>query len=107
MANAWLYAAPLWAFLLFYVVRSVKDWPGVMQRWNERVRDRAEIDGDQYRRMDARMQRLEKAEEKCRYDLADAERRIAELEGYNIGRGKADQEAAAIVAAERLRGRKG
>lgn len=44
--------------------------PSLMERWNERRRDRATIEADQYERMDSRVQRLEKREEECREELA-------------------------------------
>lgn len=53
-------------------------------------------------RLVERCKRLEKAEEQCRNDLADVKERLAVLEGYEFGQGKARQDAANIVAAERL-----
>lgn len=109
---AFLIGAPLWVAVLIYGIRSFKDWPGIMARWNERRRDAAQIEARQYARLDSRSQRLEErcdrleaSEEECRRELAAAKGRIAELEGYNQGRGKADQEAAGIVAVERQRER--
>lgn len=61
---------------------------------------------EEIRRLAERCQRLEGAEEKCRSDLADAQRRLSVLEGYEHGQGKARQEAAGIVAIERLESRK-
>lgn len=110
---AYLAVAPLWLVALIYGIRSFKDWPGIMERWNERRRDAAQIEADHYARLDARSQRLEErcdrlevSEEECRRELSAAKGRIAELEGYNIGRGSAQQEAAGIVAVERLADRK-
>lgn len=99
---AYLFAAPLWLVALIFAVRSFKDWPGIMARWNERQRDRAAIETEQYKRLAERCGKLEEAEEKCRHDLADAVRRIAEVEGFMMGQGKARNDAAAIVAVERL-----
>lgn len=76
--------------------------PAVMEQLNRGKVDRASIEGQQYERMDARMRRLEESEEECQRQLLDALRRIAELEGYNLGKGQAAQEAAMIVAAERV-----
>lgn len=56
--------------------------------------------------LEERCQRLEEAEERCRRELADAQRRLSALEGYEHGQGKARQEAAQIVAIERLESRK-
>lgn len=58
------------------------------------------------KRLGERCQRLEEAEGKCREQLAAVEKRLAILEGYEIGRGKAQQDAANIVAIERLTDRK-
>lgn len=96
-----LIGAPLWLILLTYLVRSAKDWPGIMARWNERRRDRATIADEQFRLLADRCSSLEKAEEQCRHDLADKERRLARLEGYAEGRGEAHQEAQMIVSTER------
>lgn len=92
------------ALVALGVIRLWHALPAIMERLNERRRDRAAIEGDQYERMDARLQRLEQSEEECQHKLVDALRRIAELEGYNIGQGMARQEAAVIVATERIAG---
>lgn len=60
---------------------------------------------DEIQRLDERCQRLEAAEERCRADLSDALKRLSALEGYEHGQGKARQEAAQIVAIERLESR--
>ncbi len=98
---AYVVGPPLWAGLVIYFVRTTKDWPGIMARWNERRRDRATIENEQYERLAARLSVVEAAEEKCRHELADKERRLAKLEGYADGRGEARQDAAVITAYER------
>ena len=82
--------------------------PAVMAAWNERLRDKVSERAtdwtrlrDEIARLDTRCKNLEEAEQRCRSELADKERRLAALEGYEIGRGKADNEAAAIVAKDR------
>lgn len=90
-----------WAAVAMLGVALFAAWPRIMERRNERIRDRATIEGDQYTRMDARLQRLEAREEECQRKLTGALHRIAELEGYILGRGNADQDAARIVAVER------
>lgn len=95
-------ATPLYIALLFMVAGGFRVWPSIMERINERKRDRAAIEADQYVRMDGRLKHLEEAESRCRDELADAVRRVAELEGYMMGTGKARQDAANIVAVERL-----
>lgn len=98
---AYVVGPPLWALAVIYFVRTTKDWPGIMARWNESKRDRAKIDHDQYKLVADRCTLLEQAEEKCRHELADKERRLAKLEGYADGRGEAHQEAQMIVSVER------
>lgn len=101
---------PVYIALLGVLVAAWRVLPGIMERINERQRDRAMIEADQYQRMDARLQRLEASEERCRQELADlhAERnvdrgRIAELEGYLLGRGVALNEEQRDISAKRLR----
>lgn len=98
---------PLYVGMLAVAVAAWRVLPGVMERINERSRDRASIEAAQFERMDARLQRLEASEERCRADLAQAAHRIAELEGYMMGQGQARQEAANIVAVERLADKNG
>lgn len=99
-------ATPLWVMAFALIVALSRIVSPIMQRINERIRDRAEIEGEQYERIALRCTKLEEAEERCRHELSDAVRRIAELEGYNDGKGKARQDAAGIIAAERLGERK-
>lgn len=133
-AWAYLVGTPAWLGFLVYLVRTIRDWPNFMARWNERQRDKeAAKDGDWKRlrdeierrdaqmdaqdarhaaeiaRLDARCERLETAEQGCRAELAEnkaelaaAKARIGELEGFMMGQGKARNDAAAIVASDRL-----
>lgn len=96
------------AIIFLLVVRLWNGSPAMFAQWIEYrktkeaakaadwTRLRAEIE-----RLDGRCIRLEDAEAKCRDDLASAKERIATLEGYQIGRGRAAQDAAGIVALER------
>ncbi len=105
-------ATPLWVVALAAMVALFKSWPAIMAKVNEARRDseaakagdwtrlRGEID-----RLDERCAQIEEREQECQRQLTDALHRIGELEGYNLGVGKANQEAAGIVAAERLKGR--
>lgn len=105
MTDLGIGTVPQWgAFgaLLALLGVALRFLPALVSAFNERRRDRASIEGDQYRRMDERLQRVEASEEECRNDLIDAVGRIAELEGYMMGQGQSRQEAATIVAAERL-----
>ncbi len=119
MANdsfiAWITSAapPAYALLLGCAVLAVRFFPVWKQKWTEaRTADDA-IVGNQWKRfqeeitrLDGRCARLEESEERCQAALSDATRRIAELEGYEIGKGRAAQEAQGIVSAERLLGDK-
>lgn len=104
---------PLYIVALIAFVMAFKTYPLILARVLEGRRDRAKIEGEQYERLDARYRRLEErcdrleqAEEECRSELASAKGRIAELEGYNQGRGSARQEAAGVTALDRLADRK-
>lgn len=86
----------------------VRSGPAFMGRWNERLRDLSKAKaGDWARlrgeivRLDARCALIEDREQQCRDDLAGALGRIAELEGYNIGQGRARQDAQIIVSTDR------
>lgn len=115
---AWLTspAPPAWLAFIGGAVWLVKTW----DVWKARISSvRASDDaivGAQWKRfqdeigrlvsrvadLEAKYKRLEESEERCRSELADAKGRIAELEGFNLGQGKAAQEAQGIVSAERL-----
>lgn len=49
-----------------------------------------------------RLAAVERHDEECQRQLNEALRRLAEVEGYMMGQGKARQDAATIVATERL-----
>lgn len=101
-------APPVWLAFIGLAVLAIRFFPSWKQRWTEaRTADDA-IVGNQWtrltseiKRLDHRVRSLEESEEKCRAELADAKNRIAELEGYNMGRGEARNEAQRIVSAER------
>lgn len=90
-----------WAVVAMLGVALFAAWPRIMERRNESKRDRAAIEGSQYERMDARMQRLEQREEECQRQLTDALKRIATLEGFQVGRGEGHNEAQMILSSER------
>jgi chromosome segregation ATPase len=102
----------VWAAAALIALGVFRLWhalPAIMERLNERRRDRASIEGEQYARMDQRTRHLEdrcdeleRREDECRTELNIAKGRIAELEGYMTGQGKARQDAAGIVALDRL-----
>jgi hypothetical protein len=51
--------------------------------------------------LEARVGRLEVSEQRCQRDLADAMKRIAQLEGYDVGQGQVRQEVTRLQASER------
>lgn len=107
---AWLMspAPPAWAASLVFATLVFKFYPLWKQRWTEARTAEDAITGHQWTRLtgeitrlDAEIKMLKQSEQNCREELADAKSRIAELEGYNIGQGKALQEAQRIVSTER------
>jgi len=97
------------SILAVAVWRGWTGLPAVMAQWNERLRDKVAERAtdwtrlrDEIGRLDARCKSLEEAEQRCRSELADAVRRLSTLEGYEMGRGKAAQDAQAIVSTERM-----
>ena len=108
---AWLTspAPPLYALLMGCAVLAVRFWPVWKQRLTEaRTADDAIVGNqwkrfqDEIERLAQRVERLERDVEECHRDRDEERARRVQLEAIMIGRGKADQEAAAIIAAERL-----
>jgi hypothetical protein len=113
----WAYAVvpPLWVWAGFTAVRTIRDWPNVMARWNERQRDAAEIESGQVDRMDARMLRLEQrcaalelAHQECLENLQnERDGRAAEhagrleAEALLMARQRSDQSVQVRLSAER------
>jgi Tfp pilus assembly protein PilN len=100
-------------FIGLLVIRMWSGAPAVFAQWVAYRRAKAEERSadwtrlrDENARLDGRCQRLEIAEEKCRDELADVKQRLSALEGYELGKGKARQDAANIVAIERLQDEK-
>lgn len=92
----------VWALVSVVLVALIKAWPAIQDKVNQARLTRASIDDGAYKRMDDRIRRLEIREEECQIQLSDALRRIAAMEGYNAGLGRAHQEAAGVVALDRL-----
>lgn len=109
--TAWITSAapPAYALLLGCAVLAVRFFPVWKQKWTEaRTADDA-IVGNQWKRfqeeikrLDERCGRLEEREEECQKKLGEAIHRIAELEGYDEGQGRARQEAQGVVSLDRL-----
>lgn len=55
--------------------------------------------------LEARVSRLEESEQRCQQNLSKALGELAELKGYMTGQGKAAQEAAGVIALDRLAGK--
>jgi hypothetical protein len=96
--------------LALLVARLWNGAPAMFQQWIEWRRlvaaaKTADWDrrGEELARLDERCIRLEEAEQTCREELANAKGRIAVLEGYQIGQGMAAQQAAGVVALDRLK----
>ncbi len=96
-------------FIGFLVMRLWSSSPAMFQQWIEYKKAKASEKAadwtrlrDENKRIDERCQRLETAEERCRNELILVKERLAVLEGYEIGQGKSRQEAANIVAQERI-----
>lgn len=99
---------PAYVVLLIIGVMAWKIYPAVLGRILEGRRDketaksgdwsrlRGEID-----RLDARCASIEEREQECQHQLADALKRIGELEGYNLGIGEAHQTAQRIISEDR------
>lgn len=102
-------ATPLWVVALIVSVGAFKVWPLIMERVNERLRDREAAKASDWTRLrgeidriDGRCQRLEEREEECQRNLADARTRLADLEGYMMGQGEAKQAAQRALSADRM-----
>jgi septal ring factor EnvC (AmiA/AmiB activator) len=107
---------PLWGIFLVALVTAIRMTPQWMEKWVAYLQSKQAAKEQDWRRLrdeitrlDSRIKDLESQKveqeaenERCRHDLASAVKRIAELEGYLLGQGKANQEAANIVAIERI-----
>jgi hypothetical protein len=94
-------AGALWA-LAGAIVTGLVGW--LTQRGKNEADDSISVRNEWAKLFEAvseRCQSLEDAERLCRVELADVKERLAALEGYQSGIGKARQEAANIVALER------
>jgi len=107
---------PLWAIALMAGVMAFKTWPYILERWNERLRDRAtERAGDWKRlreeiaRLCDRCERLEARDEECRTNLLAVREDLAAERGERMklqaiidGMGEIRQAAANAAAEVRL-----
>lgn len=113
------------ALVMLFVWRMWNGAPAMFAQWIAYRRAVAEEKAAHWNRLQDEIARLSAAERKCREDfdglhknflqrghehaseLADLKAQIAEMRGYFAGYGKASQEAAGIVALERLKDKDG
>lgn len=94
-------APAIWAGFFALAVWWIRGIPARKQQDTEARRSAADISDALAERLEARVKYLEARDEECHEELDDAKKRLAELEGYNLGQGRANQEAQLIVSAER------
>jgi hypothetical protein len=99
--------------VLMFAVALFKAWPAVMERINERYRDRiAEEAGDWHRlrveieRLDARCDHLQSEVDDCRKREGEWMHRAIAAEAYQLGEGEALQAAQRIISRERTADKK-
>lgn len=90
------------AILVLLVLRMWNGAPAMFAQWIAYRRAKAEEKAADWSRLRDHCNFLIEAEERCRSELNDVKGRLAALEGYMDGQGRASQEAAGIVALERL-----
>jgi hypothetical protein len=101
-----------WAFVALCFLFLVRLWngaPGMFAQWIDYRRARAAEKAADWERLRDEIKRLADAEQQCRRDFQELHtqhmnvvERLSSLEGYMAGQGRASQEAAGIVAIERL-----
>lgn len=74
------YALPAWLIAIFAGMRLFKDWPGIMQRYNERKRDVAEEKAKDWDRLRGEIERLDK---RLNEEIERANKQRAEQEAEN------------------------
>lgn len=102
----------VWATFMVVVLVAWRGWqhvPAIVSAWTQRrqailAERMADWDrrGDEIERLIKRVDQLEHNEQDCQEKLRTALGRLAQVEGFMMGQGKARQDAAGIVAAERL-----
>lgn len=105
------------ALIILFVVRMWNGAPAMLETWIHWKQAKAAEKVADWSRLREEINRLSEAEKQCRADYQELHaqhmdlhskchelnRRVAELEGYYVGQGKASQEAAGIVALERMK----
>lgn len=90
------------AVLFLLAVRMWNGAPAMFEQWIAYKRAEAEERAADWSRLRDHCNFLMEAEERCRSELIEVRGRLAALEGYMAGQGRAAQEAAGVVALERL-----
>lgn len=90
------------ALLFLFVIRMWNGAPAMFEQWILYKRAKAEEKAADWSRLRDHCSFLMEAEERCRSELNEVKTRLATVEGYMAGTGRAAQEAAGIVAIERL-----
>jgi hypothetical protein len=93
-----------WAMFLvlsLFVARMWNGSPAMFQQWIAYKRAKAEEKASDWMRLRDHCSFLMDAEERCRAELNEVKSRLATVEGYLAGQGRASQEAAGIIALER------
>jgi hypothetical protein len=89
-----------------FVWRMWNGAPAMFAQWIAYKRAKAEEKAADWSRLRDHCNFLMDAEERCRSELNEVKSRLATLEGYMAGQGAARQEAAGVVALDRLKDKK-
>lgn len=85
------------------VLRMWNGAPAMFAQWIAYRRAKAEEKAADWSRLRDHCTFLIEAEERCRVELNEVKGRLASLEGWMAGQGQARQEAAGVVALDRLK----
>jgi hypothetical protein len=88
--------------LALFVVRMWNASPAMFAQWIAYRRLRAEERTADWTRRGDEIKRLSDAEQRCVAELLDVKKRLATLEGYQIGRGQAAQDVTIFEGSKRL-----
>lgn len=89
---------PAWLAALIYFARTVKVWPEIQSRFNERFRDRAKISSDDWKAMRDQIEWLTEEVKECRKSEGEWMQRAVLAEAKLQGRGEVRQARAAAQA---------
>lgn len=95
-------ATGVWTIAAMVAVALFRAWPLIMARINERARDKAVEEAGDWARLRDENTRLHALLSECQRERIEWMSRAVTAEAHLEGRGRARQEAATIVAIERL-----